>query len=471
MKKFLSWFNKKNSTYLLIFFLLFFTLWFFVWMYKNFGRTNLEEIAIILQIGLKGTDAGLFWSFIKKVILRSLMWAAIVTIFFNLIHKYKWLKLLSFIILFVLIIYNGYKANIQLGSLLQTTTSNFYEKEYVFPEKAEIKFTRKRNVLVLVLESMEKTYANKELFNQENLIPKITKIEKNNVSFNKYNSISGLSHTIAAITGITTGLPLFYTSYKNIEKMLGAKGIGTIFKNNGYSTWALFPASGQFSLKTNFLTRMGFDNIYDGEAFRTMLKHELKEYPFDGVDDGNLFELSKPIIENIIKQDQPYFIMMETINTHCKGYYTQACLDLGFQQESMEDIIKCEDTLIYNFVTWFQKIDPSAVIILVNDHTQHTGLIMEKLKTKKDRNLNNAFINTNIFNYNYSKRKISALDFFPTIIEAAGGQIKHCKLGLGVSLSSRCKNIKTLRERYSDKILEDKMEQKNELYYKLATGI
>ena len=63
------------------------------------------------------------------------------------------------------------------------------------------------------------------------------------------------------------------------------------------------------------------------------------------------------------------------------------------------------------------------------------------------------------------------MDFFPTIIEAAGGKIDGCKLGLGVSLSEKCRHIKTLRERYEDKKLEKKMEQKNDLYYKLVTGI
>ena len=62
------------------------------------------------------------------------------------------------------------------------------------------------------------------------------------------------------------------------------------------------------------------------------------------------------------------------------------------------------------------------------------------------------------------------MDFFPTIIESAGARINGCKLGLGTSLSNRCKDVKTMRERFSDKELENKMEQKNDLYYKLATG-
>ncbi len=464
-------FRKGFFLYFLIFFILFFILWFFVWMYKNFGRINLDEIAIVLQIGLNGVDHSLLWSFIKKVILRSFGWGIIYAIFYQLISKYKILQIMSFVVLVGLIIYNGHKSNIELGSFFNNKKSNFYEQEYIYPDKTDITFSEKKNTLVIVLESMEKTFNDKKLFGAHGLIPNITKLERENISFKKYHSISGLSHTIAAITGITTGLPLFYTSFKSIEKMLGTTGIGTIFKNNDYGTYALFPASGKFSLKTNFLKRMGFDTIYDGERLRKLLTYKLSEYPFNGVDDGTFFELSKPILTKIINKREPYFIMMETINTHCKGYFTEACREKGFKQENMEDIIMCEDKLVYDFINWFRNKDPKAIIIVINDHQQKSGNIMNKLNKNKERALNNIFINTNIFNYDYTERKISAMDFFPTIIEAAGGKIDGCKLGLGVSLSEKCRHIKTLRERYDDKKLEKKMEQKNDLYYKLVTGI
>lgn len=463
-------FNKEFLIRFGFFLLLSFILWFFVWMRKNFGRINFDEIAIVMQIGRSGVDGGLVWSFIRRVIIRSLIYSFVFTGFCYFTQKYKIIRKLPYLLLTILILYNGYLANIQLGSFFKTKTSQFYEHEYVFPDKAKITFSDKRNVLLIVLESMEKVYADKEVFGT-NLTPNISKLEGRYISFENYHSISGLSHTIAAITGMTTGLPLFYTGFKDIEKMLGTTGIGTIMKQHGYSTTALFPASGQFSLKTSFLSRMGFDEVYDGERFRGILTYELSEYPFEGIDDGTLFKLSKPIIQDIIKSDKPYFIMMETLNTHCGGIYTQECKDLGFNQESPEDVIECEDKLVYDFVKWFHTQDPTAVIILLNDHKQHAEDALPIIKTKANRPLNNVFINTNIFNYDYEDRKVSAMDFFPTIIESAGGKIQGCKLGLGVSLSRRCKKIKTLRERYPDAVLEDKMEQSNDLYYKLTTGI
>ena len=151
------------------------------------------------------------------------------------------------------------------------------------------------------------------MFGQGGLIPNITKLEQDNVSFVNYHALSGFSFTIAAIVGMTTGLPLYYTGPRVKEKMLGATGLGNVLLKNGYQTWALFPASGKFSLKENFLRRIGFQNIYDGERFRSMLRSRYDANPFDGVDDASLFEASKPLISRIIHSEMPYFIFMETI--------------------------------------------------------------------------------------------------------------------------------------------------------------
>ena len=466
MKKFKS----IVITFLALFLILFLALAIH-WTYRSFGRVNLDEIAIVISNGMgDGADAGIFWSFFRRAVLRGLMWASIATLVCAIFAKKRFIKYIAYAGCLLYLVFILFTNNIQFGSFFNTNKSNFYETEYVDPETTNIKWDGKRNVLFIALESIEKVYGDKKNFG-EALTPHITELEQKNISFENYHSISGLSHTIAAITGFVTGLPLFYTSFKNIEKMVGIdSGIGTIMSNNGYQTWSIFPATGRFSRKESFMYRMGFQHVIDGEKIYSQIKNPPEQRPFGGVDDGVFFEWSKPVLSEIIKSKQPYFIFMETINTHLKGYFTDYCLNMGFKQETMQDITKCDDKIISDFVKWFQKADPSAVIILINDHKQHSGPLMKKLKTMPNRPLANVFINTNIFKGVDLNRHVSAMDFFPTVIEAAGGNIQGCRLGLGVSLSKRCENVKTLRERYDDKELENKMEQNNDLYYKLATG-
>ena len=440
------------------------------WINKVFHRVNFDEIALVISAGPGGIDMGLFWSFFRRVIFRAFGWSVVLALIGEL--RVKYIRLIIGVFAVSFLIYRVARANIETGSFFGGAISDFYETHYVAPENVKITFPEKHNVLVIALESLEKIYDNHDMFGETGLIPNITKLEKQNISFEKYHALSGLTHTIAAITGFATGLPLFYSGYKGVKKMTGVKtGIGTIFKNNGYETYSIFPASGRFSLKTDFLERMGFDTIYDGIKLDKMSNVELQEKPFDGVDDATLFELSKPIITDIVKSGKPYFLFMETINTHCRGYFTQACRDMGFPQNNMEDIARCEDKLIYDFVVWFMKTDPKAVVILLDDHNQHSGSLARKLAHIPDRPLSNVFINARALRGADVNRPVSAMDMFPTIVESAGGVIDGCRLGLGTSLSKRCAGVKTLREMFAPDELNGKMEQSNNLYYELATGV
>ncbi len=442
------------------------------WTTKQFGRINLDEIALVMHVGLGGMDSGLLGSFIHKVVVRGAFISLGLSILCQLFAQYKFVTKICFAIVGLAIVFRLCTGNVQLGSFFYTTTSNFYETEYVDPETTIVRFPKKRrNVLLIVLESIEKSYANADVFPNGVLTPRITNLENNHISFHRYEVLSGLTHTIAAITGMTTGLPLFFTGYKQVEKMVGAHGIGNVLKKHGYQTWAMFPASGDFSLKANFLRRIGFDNVYDGVYFKSLLTRPLDVSPFDGVDDASLFTMARPMISDIISADKPYFILMETVNTHCEGYFTQACRDMGFPQQEMSDIFKCEDAIISDFVKWFRKQDPDAVVVLINDHTLHSGdEILQAIEDIEVRALANVFINTNVFYGADMNRPVAAFDFFPTIIEAAGGEITGCRLGLGTSLTARCGDVPTLREKYGDQDLELLMEQRNDLYYQLATG-
>lgn len=439
------------------------------WTHRKFGRVNFDEVGIVVNSGMGvGADISILMSFLRNVVICPVIYSVIIAVICNIFRK-RIILGMAYVLVILLMIQSIITSNVQFGSFFNYKKSNFYETEYVNPENVNIKWSKRKNVVFIALESIEKIYGTTQI-SDEVLTPNITKLEQENVSFENYHSVSGLSHTIAAITGFITGLPLFFTRFSNIDKMLGAYGIGKIFANAGYQTWSIFPATGKFSRKAKFMYGMGFDNVLDGEYIRAHLQNPPKEKPFDGVDDGTLFEYSKPVIVDIINSKQPYFIFMETVNTHCEGFFTEYCKKIGFKQETMEDITKCDDKIIYDFVEWMRKQDPSAVIILANDHKQHSGPLMRQLEQISDRPLANVFINTDIFEGTDFTRLISALDFFPTVVEAAGGEISGCKLGLGVSLSERCKNVQTLRERFPGEEMEIKMEQKNDLYYKLATG-
>lgn len=444
------------------------------WVYGLFKRVNFDEIAIVLSSGTAaGSDPWLFWSFMNDVVFLALGIAVGLTFVCYIFRNRKYVMPCIYVLCIGLLGYELCVSNVQFGSFINFQKSNFYESEYVDAKDVNISWAKKRNVLFIALESMERAYSNPSVDWGDGLLltPEIGMLERSHASFLNYHSVAGLTHTIAAITGFTTGLPLFHTRFRKIEKMLGVSdGLGTIMLNNGYQTWSMFPASGSFSLKSSFMKRMGFNNVIDGPQIYAELENPPTERPFGGIDDGTFFDWAKPKIVDIIKSEKPYFIFMETINTHLEGYFTDYCRNLGFPQETMADITRCDDRIIGDFVRWFRTVDPDAVVILVNDHNQTAGDLMKTLQHIPNRPLANVFINTHIFDGANMNRPVSALDFFPTVLEAAGAVIDGCRLGLGVSLATRCQDVKTLRERYDDIELGQKLEQKNDLYFYLNTG-
>ena len=65
-------------------------------------------------------------------------------------------------------------------------TSDFYEKHYVDAKQVSIQVPKqKKNLILIFMESMEFTFADNKFF-KENLIPELTKLSNENISFNKH---------------------------------------------------------------------------------------------------------------------------------------------------------------------------------------------------------------------------------------------------------------------------------------------
>lgn len=475
---------------LLISLILFFTLFMIIfgirWIYKYFGSVNLDEILITMDLGLAGADQAMYQRFMSKVMSRVLRLGIPVSIIYALIWSIKTKHIARKIMLYlvpgiVLVAMALEFSKVDTGSLF-TKTTNFYEQEYISAKDVKIEFKKPRNILVIALESIEKAYADPIAFETPGgLIPNISKYEADNVSFSDYQTYPGMTQTLGAITGIITGLPLLFSSNRSTNRFIGVPGLGDVFANNNYRTYAFFPAGNNYSNKNGMMMSKGFQHIFDGSYYLNQLPARPAITPFQGVEDGILFEMSRPQIQEIVaNKKQPYFIFMETINTHIDGYPTKDCFN---NSEDLGDIIKCSDKITGDFIKWFQKIDPTAIVVLVNDHnTMHrpmlrrlnkhehireTGMSVAK---KVSRPMSNVFINSDAFNGAATDRKMTAVDFYPTIIEAAGGIIHGCRLGLGTSVSARCADTPTLREKYGDEKLPKLFQSKNNLYNKLLKG-
>ncbi len=348
-------------------------------------------------------------------------------------------------------------------------TSDFYEKHYVDAKKISIKAPEiKKNLILIFMESMEFTFANKRIF-KENLIPELIQLSDKNISFTKHLQGYFQDNTQMSLVATMTGLPsraLFINRNLQPNRVgIGLKkylpkvySLSEILKDNGYTTTFIQGGNIYFSGAKTFLQQHGFDFIYGREELKKEFDNKVETNPW-GVEDKLTFDFLKKEILNNSKTNVPFFFTMFTINTH---FYEPSSID--------EDItnIKQASKLIDDFINWCNKQSfiKDTTIIIVGDHLRMKDKLNQFLDENYDeRYIYNTFINTVYSNSKINRdRTFSQIDLFPTILEAIGFKVEGSKLGLGTSLFS---DKKTLLEEFGETELNSQLAKNNKLYKNL----
>ena len=140
-------------------------------------------------------------------------------------------------------------------------------------------------------------------------------------------------------------------------------GIGYTLRKNGYSTTYFTTHDGQFDNIEGFLRANDFENIitladYPSEKARTTL----------GVPDDYMFEFSMPVIDNLYKENKPFFVAFMTASDHgpyyLPGYFKPKNKDIRDQ------MVEYADWSLRKFITsasekeWFNN----TVFVFIADH-------------------------------------------------------------------------------------------------------
>ena len=198
---------------LLVSFLCFFAARWFVTVY---GRIGFDSILFTLKSSLSGVQSDLVQSFLLRAALPTAICALLG--FFLLMLNRRGIAALWAVALSVgLLIYAA--VDVELTDyvrdlLLQT---QLYEDHYADPDTVAITFPEeKRNLVYIMLESMETTYLPEDLggASHTNLIPELTALAQENINFSHnsgiggFHATNGASWTIGAIVAQTAGIPL-----------------------------------------------------------------------------------------------------------------------------------------------------------------------------------------------------------------------------------------------------------------------
>ena len=425
-----------------------------IWAINTYGNFSGDELFFHFLVPLGGINLQSFSNLATTVFLPSII---IGIVFSYLVNKYfpKKMKLVNSLLLVIMIIFGLFKLNLVTYLSDQIKSSTFIEDNYIETKKVDLTFPEeKRNLIYIFLESMENTYTTTKNggAKKENLIPNLTKLSTENLSFSNTTKMGGALHlngtawTAAAMVGQTSGLPLKINASSNGIIDLNnffpnTKTIGDILEENGYKNYLLVGSDSNYGCRKHYFRQHGNYEIYDLNTAIENKEMTEEDIVWWGFDDGALYNRAKEQLIEISKEQKPFNYTMLTVDTHFEdGYLANDCKEEYDDQYS--NVIKCADKKIYEFITWLEKQDfyEDTTIVIVGDHLSMDTDFFDENRNYI-RTTYNVIINSSIEAKNTTNRKFTSLDMFPTTLAAMGVKIDGNRLALGTNLYSNKKTI------------------------------
>lgn len=475
---------------LFILLLITFALIFSYYIKNTYTTVPFEELYFYMFNGVTNSDSSVFVRAITQCLKYILILYSFLCIIFyditfgkikskiypiKIIYKHRTL-LISFLFIFS-IFFSLYNLNYFNYVTNSNSNSNFIELNYVNPKNTQIEFETKKNLIFIVVESLETSFFTKEQGGYWNydVTPELYKLLNEDDSISFYNNgnkahgmkmITGASYTTASVFANTSGLPFKVpidgNSYHSENFMNGAYTLGDLLYDNGYKNELISSATTSFGGIKEYFAKHGKYNIIDVQNV-TSYDSQIKKNDYGdwGINDNYLFKIAKQRLESLSKDSQPFNLTLIGIDPHFPdgllGDYS-----LNKYKTQYENVYATESKLIYDFVSWVKKQDfyKDTTIVIVGDHI---SMQREYFNSRGiyDRYVYNCIINSYVNTQNNSNREFSALDTYPTVVSAIGGNIEYDKLGLGVNLFS---NKKTMLERYSYDYVDSELLKKSEFY-------
>ena len=333
----------------------------------------------------------------------------------------------------------------------------------------------KPNVIWLVLESMETTYASREEggIQDANYMPNLTRLAKENISFSNTEKLGGLhttnntNWTMAALFAGTSGLPFGFPVDQNsmnkyTEFAPDIAAMGDILKRDGYVNEFLCGSDAAYGGRALYFRDHGAYEIYD--LFRARENGDIPKdyYVFWGFEDRHLFRIAKQELTRLYEAGQPFNLTMLTVDAHHLGGYT--CEECGNEYpERTANVIACTDRQVGEFIEWCktQPFWDSTVIVITGDHPRMDTLLTEGVDYQ-DRTIYNCFLNARKAPEGGTENRTAVMmDLYPTMLGAMGYTIEGNRLGLGTDLFS---GEKTLAEEMGYEELNEEVSKYSEYF-------
>ncbi len=357
---------------------------------------------------------------------------------------------------------------------LKTTT--LFEDCYVDPNSVEISAAGEtKDLIYIYVESLETTYTSREQGGAqvENLIPSLTRLAEENVSFSNrdgrpggFYSNYGANWTQAAMFATTTGLPHDfpagdYRMRKAGTYASGVTALGDILRERGYRNEFLCGSDARFANCALYFQQHGGYEIFD---YHTMVERGYipeDYYVWWGCEDRYVYEAARDELTRLYASGEPFNLTLATLDTHFpEGYVCALCPD-GYE-ETAANVVACADRQLGEFIEWCraQPFFEDTVIVISGDHPRMDKALVRGTAWE-DRMVYDCFLNAAKEPVRETGRVATTMDIFPTVLSALGFQIEGDRLGLGTDLFSA---RPTLAEERGLDWLQEQLQRRSDFY-------
>lgn len=464
------------------------------WLFHTWSDLKIDQIIYQINAPIEGTNGDMIKDALVYILTPvgvAVVLVAGILCFFILRMKqyYEWTAAIfcvTGLAMAVFCLHYGWnKLEVQAYMDNKGQQAMIIDEHYRNPSNVNLTFPEtKRNLIYIVLESMETTYADEASGGafEKNVIPELTQIAMENEDFsgsdpllNGEITMNGMSWTIASLFAQTSGLPLIIPVEPNSmseQKTFFPQltGIGDILEEQGYHQVFMIGSDATFGGRRNYFRDHGNYEIMDWPYFKQTGAIPEDYSVFWGMEDEKLFAFAKEKLLSLSKEERPFNFTMLTVDTHFEdGYLGRLCRD-DFPGNQYANVMACSSRQVKDFVDWIKGQDfyENTTIIIQGDHETMDSDFCEDVPDSFQRRTLTAYINAPVSPVVEEKRQYSALDSFPTTLAAVGVQIEGEELGLGVNLFS---NHKTLVERYGADVLNTEFMKKSEVMEQLYTSL
>lgn len=247
----------------------------------------------------------------------------------------------------------------------------------------------KRNLVLLYLESVERSYLDETRF--PGLMPNLSALEAEAVSFTDLTEVEEAGWTIAGMVASQCGMPLV-GSGAGVDRFLpGATCLGDLLAPEGYDLAYLGGADLDFAGKGTFYDSHGFA-LVEG---RTQLEPRLPDPSYVnewGLFDDSLYPEVIARFNALAAGGRPFGLVMLTLDTHHPfGFASRSCADRPYGDGTNQflNAVHCADWLAADFIRKIRSSPAFAdtVLVVASDHLAMPNLAEDRLQAGPRRNL------------------------------------------------------------------------------------